>query len=81
VAVMETAGEGGPWGMAILASYMVNKEENETLENFLNKKVFADSKGDVMEPVAEDVAGFEEYMKVYVNVLEAERKAVETMKM
>ena len=81
VAVMETAGEGGPWGMAILASYMVNKEDNETLEDFLNNKVFADSKGDVMEPVAEDVAGFEEYMKLYVSALEAERKAVETIKM
>lgn len=81
VAVMETAGEGGPWGMAILASYMVNKEDNETLEDFLNNKVFADSKGDVTEPVAEDVAGFEEYMKLYVSALEAERKAVETIKM
>ena len=81
VAVMETAGEGGPWGMAILASYMVNKEDNETLEDFLNNKVFADSKGDVMEPVAEDVAGFEEYMKLYVSALEAERKAVETISM
>ena len=48
---------------------------------FLNNKVFADSKGDVMEPVAEDVAGFEEYMKLYVSALEAERKAVETIKM
>ena len=66
--------------MAILASYMIHKEEGETLEDFLNSKVFADSKGDVMEPVAEDVAGFEEYMKVYVNALEAERKAVEMIK-
>ena len=81
VAVMETAGEGGPWGMAILASYMVNKEDGETLEDFLNNRVFAGSKGDVMEPVAEDVAGFEEYMKVYVSALEAERKAVETISM
>ena len=81
VAVMETAGEGGPWGMAILASYMVNKEDGESLEDFLNNRVFAGSKGDVMEPVAEDVAGFEEYMKVYVSALEAERKAVETISM
>ena len=81
VAVMETAGEGGPWGMAILASYMVHKEENETLEKFLNNKVFGDSKGEIMEPVQEDVNGFEEYMKVYVSALEAERKAVETIGM
>ena len=78
---METAGEGGPWGMAILASYMMNKKDGETLEDFLNNRVFGDSKGEVMEPVAEDVAGFEEYMKVYVSALEAERKAVETIAM
>ena len=81
VAVMETAGEGGPWGMAILASYMARREEGETLEDFLNNKVFKDSKGDVMEPVAEDVAGFEAYIQVYVAALEAERKAVETILM
>ena len=81
VAVMETAGEGGPWGIAILASYMIHKEEGETLEAFLNHKVFADSKSEVMEPIEEDVIGFEEYMKVYVDVLEAERVAVETFKM
>ena len=80
VAVMETAGEGGPWGMAILASYMINKEEGETLENYLNQKVFGDSKGEIMEPEAEDVAGFESYMKVYIAALEAERKAVESIK-
>ena len=79
VAVMETAGEGGPWGMAILASYMVNKEESETLEAFLNNKVFLHGQGEVMEPEKEDVIGFEEYMKLYVNALEAERKAVETI--
>ena len=65
--------------MAILASYMVNKEDYETLEKYLNQKVFAGSKGEVMEPVAEDVAGFEAYMKVYISALEAERKAVETI--
>lgn len=81
VAVMETAGEGGPWGMAILAAYMSKKQENETLEDYLNKKVFASAKGEVMEPVAEDVAGFEQYMESYVSALEVERKAVESLKM
>ena len=42
VSVMATAGEGGAWGMALLASYLVNKEEGETLESFLDNKVFAD---------------------------------------
>lgn len=81
VAVMETAGEGGPWGMAILASYMVYKDEDEILGDFLNSRVFTDSKGDIMEPTPEDVAGFEAYMNIYTDVLEAERKAVETFKM
>lgn len=81
VAVMETAGEGGPWGIAILASYMIHKEDGETLEAFLNNKVFADSKSEIMQPVEADVIGFENYMKVYVDVLEAERVAVETFKM
>ncbi|MBR5565154.1 MAG: FGGY-family carbohydrate kinase [Roseburia sp.] len=81
VAVMEMAGEGGPWGMAILASYMVYKDEDEILGDFLNSRVFTDSKGDIMEPTPEDVAGFEAYMNIYTDVLEAERKAVETFKM
>ncbi len=83
VAVMETAGEGGPWGMAILASYMVNKEENEKLEDYLAKKVFVDAEGKpqegtVMEPDAADVAGFDAYIAAYKNVLAAEKAAVET---
>ena len=45
VSVMETAGEGGAWGIAVLASYLVNKEENETLEDFLDTKVFAGNQG------------------------------------
>ena len=49
VAVMETAGEGGPWGMALLAAYMVNREAGETLEEYLGKQVFANVKAEVME--------------------------------
>ncbi|MBP3648216.1 MAG: FGGY-family carbohydrate kinase, partial [Clostridia bacterium] len=45
VSVMETAGEGGPWGMALLAAYRVNREEGETLDAYLNNKVFGDNKG------------------------------------
>lgn len=79
VAVMETAGEGGPWGMAILASYMVHKKEKETLEQYLKENVFAYSQGEVLEPEEEDVKGFEAYMKDYVRALELERKAVEIL--
>ena len=57
VAVMETAGEGGPWGMALLAAYMVNKNEGETLEDYLQKRVFADAKEEVAHP-DEETEGF-----------------------
>ncbi len=65
VAVMETASEGGPWGMAILASFMLNKGENETLNDYLNKNIFAGSKGSTINPDAEDVKGFERYIEQY----------------
>lgn len=55
VSVMETAGEGGAWGIALLASYMVNREEGESLDAFLSEKVFAGRKGRAVEPVAADV--------------------------
>lgn len=80
VAVLETAGEGGPWGMALLASYMVNKAEGESLEDYLGKKVFAGETGTVMEPEPADTAGFEAYIKVYKETLAAERAAVDALK-
>ena len=77
VAVMETAGEGGPWGMAVLAAYMVNKTEGESLEDYLETKVFAGQAGTIMEPNAEDAAGFDKYIESYKALLAAEAKAVE----
>ena len=65
VAVMETAGEGGPWGMALLASYMVHKAEGETLEQYLSGKIFGGETGTVMEPDPADVAGFDAYIENY----------------
>lgn len=79
VAVMETAGEGGPWGMALLASYMVNKEAGETLESYLNNKVFAGEQGTVMQPDAADVKGFDEYIESYKAAIVAEKAAVEAL--
>lgn len=79
VAVMETAGEGGPWGMALLASYMVKKDEGETLEHYLAERVFCGERGTVMEPDAEDVKGFDAYIARYKEVLAAERAAVAAM--
>lgn len=75
VSVMETAGEGGAWGIALLAAYEVNKEEGETLPDYLNNKVFKDSKGSTIAPTAEDVAGFERFMAGYKAGLSAEKAA------
>jgi len=80
VSVMETAGEGGAWGIALLASYMIHKEENESLGDYLNRKVFAGNKGSSVAPDPADVAGFNEFMKRYTKGLSIERAAVENLK-
>lgn len=77
VSVMETAGEGGAWGIALLASFMVNKDANQTLEDYLNEKVFSDNKGVTIEPDPKDVAGFEKFMERYIKGLPIERAAVD----
>ena len=79
VTCMETAGEGGPYGMALLAAYMLNKAEGETLEAYLNAHVFADAKGSTMQPDQADVDGFNAYIRRYKALLEVERKAVELL--
>ena len=79
VTVMETAGEGGAWGIALLAAYMVQKEEGETLEAFLDKKVFAGEEGTTLAPDAKDVEGFNEFIKRYNAGLPIERAAVESL--
>jgi len=79
VTVMETAGEGGAWGIALLAAYMVQKEEGETLEAFLDKKVFAGEEGTTLAPDAKDVEGFNEFIKRYNAGLVIERAAVESL--
>ncbi len=78
VSVMATAGEGGAWGIALLASYLVNKEEGETLEAFLDKKVFADQESSTLDPKPEGVAGFNAFMDSYMKGLSIERAAVES---
>lgn len=80
VSVMETAGEGGAWGIALLASYMINKSENETLDAYLNEKVFAGKAGSQVAPEPKDVEGFEAFMKRYKTGLAIERAAVDYLK-
>ncbi len=80
VSVMETAGEGGAWGIAVLASYLVNKEAGESLEDYLNHKVFAGQEGEEVQPDTGDVQGFNEFMVRYKAGLAIERAAVENLK-
>jgi len=80
VSVMETAGEGGAWGIALLASFMLNKASNETLEDYLTQKVFAGKVGTKMDPDSKDVKGFDEFMKRYTQGLAIERAAVDNLK-
>ncbi len=80
VSVMETAGEGGAWGIALLASYMQNKDKEESLQDFLNNKIFVGQTGSKMEPVAEDVEGFDKFMKRYMAGLAIEHAAVDAIK-
>lgn len=79
VSVMETAGEGGAWGIALLASYMLNKAEGETLDDYLKEKVFVGQKSECMEPDAADVAGFETFIERYKKGLAIERAAVDNL--
>lgn len=79
VSVMETAGEGGAWGIAILASYMIRKAEGQTLDDYLSKHVFEGKTGSKMQPDPKDVEGFEQFIKRYIKGLEIERKAVELL--
>lgn len=75
VSVMETAGEGGAWGIAVLAAYLVLKENGETLPDYLNNKIFAGQKGSKLEPIPENVKGFEKFMEQYMKGLAMEKEA------
>ena len=79
VFVMETAGEGGAWGMALLASYMKNKGQEESLADYLAQKVFHGEEGESIAPKAEEVSSFEEFMIRYKAGLSIERAAVENL--
>ncbi|MDO5136231.1 MAG: FGGY-family carbohydrate kinase [Eubacteriales bacterium] len=78
VSVMETAGEGGAWGIAVLASYLINKEADETLEHFLDEKVFAGNEGSTLDPDPAGVEGFNTFMERYLKGLNIEKAAVES---
>ena len=76
---MKTAGEGGAWGIAVLANYMMKKGANESLSDYLNNKVFAGEESVRVEPDAADVAGFETFIERYKKGLAIERAAVDNL--
>ncbi|WP_227873719.1 xylulokinase [Enterococcus florum] len=78
VTVMETAGEGGAWGIALLASYLL-EHEKLSLEDFLEQKVFSEAKGETVVPTKEDIAGFEQFIKRYETGLSIERTAINAL--
>ena len=79
VKVMETAGEGGAWGCAVLAAFADLKDTDETLSNYLDHKVFSDSEGVIIEPSTSGMSGFDEFMKRYSAGLSIEKSAVESI--
>ena len=76
ISVMETAGEGGAWGIALLGSYLVNNEKKQSLADFLDENVFAGDAGIEVSPTPEDVAGFNAYIESYKAGLPIEEAAV-----
>jgi len=79
ISVMETAGEGGAWGIALLAAYVVNNAEGRSLAGWLNDCVFLDNTGVEIAPLPEDVAGFDTYIKRYQAGLAIEHAAVSSL--
>lgn len=79
VSVMETAGEGGPYGMALLAAYRVWKEPGEALEDYLDRKVFAGAESSELMAEEAEIRGFEEFLCRYQKALPVERAALETL--
>lgn len=80
VTVMKTAGEGGAWGIALLADFMVNRSKEEKLEDYLQNKVFAGMQSKTVAPDPEDEAGFDRYMQRFIDCIPAQKAATEYFK-
>ena len=79
VSVMETAGEGGPYGMALLAAYMLWRDEGESLPDYLDNRVFAATRSSTLMADASDVDGFNSFLTRYMNALPLEKCATEVI--
>lgn len=80
ISVMETAGEGGAWGMALLASYLVNNSDERSLPDYLDTVVFGGNVGNSITPTEEEVEGFNKYIRRYMDCLPVEQEAVNCKK-
>ncbi len=79
VTCMDTASEGGPWGMAILAAYLIDGKKDGKLEDYMEKRIFAGQSGSTIEATPEEVEGFEVFINHYKDGLAAEKAAIESM--
>lgn len=79
VSVMQTAGEGGPWGMALLAGYRLHRQAGQTLEEYLRDAIFANAEGSTVQPDAADSRGFAAFLQQYTRCLAVERAAADAM--
>lgn len=79
VTVMDTASEGGAWGIALLAAYLIDRKDGECLEDYLETRIFRELSGDTIVPCDEDVQGFNIFMNHYKDGLAIEKSAIEAM--
>lgn len=79
VTVMDTASEGGAWGIALLAAYLADKMVGERLEDYLETRIFGELSGETVIPNERDTAGFHTFMERYKSGLSVERAAIEAM--
>lgn len=79
VSVMKSAGEGGPWGMALLASFALNKEDGQSLEKFLDGQVFSQQQATVLEPAEHGKTNFKQFLSRYMSMLEVEKSAIKNI--
>jgi len=79
ITVMANAGEGGPYGMALLAAYKLFRAEGETLEDYLENRVFADAEGVTLQPLPEEVEGYKRYLDKFCSALKVQAAAVENL--
>ena len=77
VTVMQTAGEGGAWGIALLAGYMADSALGVSLEDYLTQRIFSGKLGESINPKPEDVVSFNAYIERYTEAIAVERAAVE----